>query len=117
MADHDFLRNETEVLKEDLTRLASLHQKYRNYGQLAVLEQIIATFDTPRPDFDRLAGNEMWGGAGAVWESPLEETPADKKSFRETVIRIASTIDTLGIGTDRSRFIAGTLQSWLDKGL
>ena len=63
--------HETEALKEDLAQLASLHQKYQNYGQMVVLEEIIATLDTPQPDFNRLAGIEMWGGAGAVWESPL----------------------------------------------
>jgi len=47
----------------------------------------------------------------------LEESPADKKNFRETVIRIALTMERLGFGTDRSRFIASTLQSWLDKGI
>lgn len=117
MTERECRRDDTEVLKEDLARLASLHRKYRNYGQMVVLEEIVATFDTPRPDFNRLAGIEMWGGAGAVWESPLEESAADQKSFRETIVQIALTLDRLGFGTDRSRFIARTVQSWLDKGI
>jgi hypothetical protein len=117
MTEHQSGGDETGALKKDLARLAALHRKYQNYGQMLVLEEIIATFDTPQPDFNRLAGTEMWGGAGAVWESPLEESPTDKKSFRETVIQIALSIERLGLGTDRSRFIAGTLQSWLAKGI
>jgi len=105
-----------DSLKEDLNRLAALCQEYRNYGQMIVLEEIAATFDTANPDFKRLTGIEMWGGAGAVWETPPFDK-SDEKLFHETIIRIASIMDSLGIGTDRSRFIAGTLQSWLDKGL
>jgi len=71
MTERECSGDEMEVLKEDLTRLASLHRRYQNYGQMVVLEEIITTFDTPQPDFNRLAGTEMWGGAGAVWESPL----------------------------------------------
>ena len=111
------IENETETLKEDLNQLADLHRKYRNYGQMIVLEEIVATLHTPNPDFKRLAGIEMWGGAGAIWESPSDESQAEKKRFRETIVRIAATLDRLGIGTDRSRFIASTLQSWLDKEL
>jgi hypothetical protein len=85
-------------------------------AHLSMIGKSTATLDTPKPDFNRLAGIEMWGGAGAVWESPLEESLADKKTFRETVIRIALTMERLGFGTDRSRFIASTVQSWLNKG-
>lgn len=54
------------LLRLDLSQLSHLHRKYRNYGQAEALDEILATLDRPNPDFTRLAGIEMWGGAGAM---------------------------------------------------
>lgn len=113
----------TFLIRIDLLQLAELHRKYRNYGQASVLHDILTTLDMPNPDFKRLAGIEMWGGAGAIWEGPFGQSEAsgndqaDKTLFRQIIVRMASSMDSLGCGTDRSRFIASVLQSWLDKGI
>ena len=111
------------MLDRDLMQLAGLLRKYEHYGQATVVEQIIPTLDASQPDYKRLAGIDMWGGSGAVWEVSLtgskasSEAQVDKKSFHQTIIRIASEIDRLGIGTERSRSIAKIFQEWLDNGI
>jgi hypothetical protein len=110
-----------EMLDTDLMQLAGLLRKYEHCGQATVVEQIITTLDESQPDYKRLAGIDMWGGSGAVWEVSLtssrasSEAQVDKKSFDQTIIRIASEMDRLGIGTERSRSIAKILQERLDK--
>ena len=97
--------------------------KYGHHGQGAVIDQIVPTLETPQPDYKRLASIDMWGGSGAVWEvcltpgSHSDEERADEKSFREAIVRIAFAMDRMKIGTARSRFIAETLQGWLDRGI
>jgi hypothetical protein len=111
----------TLLLRVDLKQLAALCRKQGGYGQATLLDEMVAKLDSPNSDFKRLAGNEMWGGAGAIWESPLDQSnppnnrSGDERNHREAIVRIASIMDRLGIGTDRSRFIANVLQSWLDK--
>jgi len=106
-----------------LTQASELLHKYGHHGQGAVIDQIVPTLESPHPDYKRLASIDMWGGSGAVWEvcltpgSGSEEEQADEKSFREAIVRIAFAMDQMKIGTERSRFIAETLQGWLDRGL
>lgn len=112
--------SQVEALERDLSHLSELLHKHGHGGQAAVVDQILATVGTPTPDYKRLAGIDMWGGSGAVWEVPL--TPfgtdsEDEKAFLQTIIQIAATMDRLKIGTERSRFIAKTFQGWLDKGI
>jgi hypothetical protein len=112
--------SQVEALERDLNRLAELLHKYGRGGQATVVDQILVTVGTPTPDYQRLAGIEMWGGSGAVWEVRLipSGTPnEDEKAFLQTLIQIAATMDRLKIGTERSRFIAKTFQGWLDKGI
>jgi len=104
-----------EALNADLTRLSELLQKYGHHGQSQVVDEILASLATPHPDLKRLAGIDMWGGSGAVWDVCL--IGDDEKLFRQTVVRVASEMDRLKIGTERSRFIAKTFRDWLDKGL
>ena len=105
-----------EPLDRDLSQLAELLHKYGHDGQAMVVDEIRATLDTPSPDYQCLAGIDMWGGSGAVWEVCLtsskasSEAQADKKSFHRTIIRIAETMDRLRIGTERSRSIAKIFQ-------
>jgi hypothetical protein len=112
-----------DALIRDLNEIAQLLYKYKHYGQLRAVEQIRDTLNTSRPDYERLCGIEMWGGSGAVWEVHLpesfhsEQSKSDEGVFRRAIVRIAETMNELEIGTDRSRFIAATFQSWLDKGL
>lgn len=112
-----------ETLRIDLTHLAELLHKYGHHGQGAAVDRILATLETPTPDYKRLAGIDMWGGAGAVWDVCLtpsrasSEEQADEKSFHQTVIQIAATMDRLKIGTERSRSIAKIFQEWPDKGI
>jgi hypothetical protein len=112
---------DTDALSEQMAEIAELLRKY-HHPQAKVVEAIFATLRTPNPDFVRLCGIEMWGGAGAVWEVCLssqqcEESKSDDQSVRRAFIRLAASMDKIGIGTDRSRFIASTFQKWLDKGL
>ena len=97
-----------EALGKDLHHLAELLHKYGHYGQADVVDQIIPTLETPTPDYERLVGVEMWGGAGAVWEVCLtprtsSEQKADEKSFHLTIIRIAA---AMGPSENRNRAIS-----------
>ena len=108
-------------MENELRELARLLQQYGHYGQMEVAEDIAKSLSTPNPDYKRLTGVDMWGGSGAVWEvcltlSESSEATADKKSFREIIIRIAYSMERLGIATRRSRDIAETFQMWVDKG-
>jgi hypothetical protein len=111
------------TLGRDLTQASELLHKYGHHGQGTVVDQIVATLETRQPDYKRLASIDMWGGSGAVWEVCLtsgggsDEERADEKSFREVIVRIAAAMDQMKIGTERSLFIAVTLQGWLDRGL
>jgi hypothetical protein len=111
-----------EALGRDLHHLAELLHKYGHHGQADVVDQILQTLETPTLDCERLAGIEMWGGSGAVWEVLLtprksSEQKDDEKSFHQTIIRIAAAMDRLKIGTERSRSTAKIFQKWLDKGI
>jgi hypothetical protein len=111
-----------EALGEDLHRLAGLLHKYGHPRQADVVDRILRTLETPIPDYERLAGIEMWGGSGAVWEVLLtprksSEQKDDEKSFHQTIIRISAAMDRLKIGTERSRSTAKILQKWLDTGI
>jgi hypothetical protein len=111
------------ALIRDLKEIASLLRKYQNYGQAKVVEEILAALNTSRPDYELLRGTRMWGGAGAVWETCLSttQTPEDSKAgglaFRRAFVRLVDTMNHMEIGTERSRFIGATFQSWIDKGL
>jgi hypothetical protein len=88
----------------DMGQLAGLLRTYRLEGQATVVEEILASLATPKPDYERLAGIDMWGGSGAVWEVWLpisitsDEGQADHKLFLELIIRIAAAMDRLGNG-------------------
>jgi hypothetical protein len=113
----------SDALYRDLNEIAQLLIKYKHHSQARVVEEILDTLKTPSPDFERLRGIDMWGGAGAVWEVYLpqlfnsEQSKAAEGDFRRAIIRIAETMNQMGIGTDRSQFIAATFQRWLDNGL
>ncbi|MBI3477021.1 MAG: hypothetical protein HY010_14915 [Acidobacteria bacterium] len=112
-----------ESLRADLSQLAELLHRYGHDGQAAVVDEILATLETPTPDYTHLASIDMWGGSGAVWEVSLIPSTmqaavrADEIIFRNAIIRIAAAMDQMKIGTERTRFIAKTFQGWLDKGL
>jgi hypothetical protein len=111
----------TRTLRQDLSVIAELLRKYRHYGQARVVEEVLATLETSGPDYKLLRGIEMWGGAGAVWEVNLgssqgsAEEKTDRASFFRAFVRLANTMNHAGLGTDRSRFIGETFQSWLEK--
>lgn len=103
-----------------MSRLSELLHKYEHGGQANVVDQILATLGTPAPDYKRLAGIDMWGGSGAVWEvrlTPSGKCNEDERAFLQTIIQLSAAMDSLKIGTERSRSIARTLQGWLDKGI
>lgn len=115
--------SETPTLAQDLNGIAVLLEKYQHYGQMRTVEEILGALDTCNPDYRRLCGIEMWGGSGAVWEVNLgasqksQEEKTDRAAFFRLFIRLAETLKQMGLGTDRSNFIAATFQTWLDKGL
>jgi hypothetical protein len=111
-----------EALGKELHHLAELLHKYGHDDQADVVDQILGTLEAPTPDYHRMAGIEMWGGSGAVWEVCLtprtsSEQKADEKSFLQIIIRIAAAMDRLRIGTARSRSTAKIFQEWLDRGI
>jgi len=111
-----------QIVAADLLQLARLLRKYCHDGQAEVVEGILASFRSAHPDYKRLSGIDMWGGSGAVWEvnltqsSPTIQGSADDMLFREIIVRLASAMDGLGIGTERSRFISTTFRRWLKEG-
>src|SRR5215467_1324590 len=114
------MNGNVEALERELTRLSELLHKHGHGGQATVVDQILATLGTPAPDYKRLAGIDMWGGLGAVWEvclTPSGKGNEDERAFLQTIIQLAATMDSLKIGTERSRSIARTFQGWLDKGV
>jgi hypothetical protein len=114
--------SEVEKLGEDLALLAGLLTKYGQSPQAAVVIEILGTLRTSTPDYTRLAGADMWGGSGAVWEvSPgssrgSSEERGDRKSFHQTIVRIAATMDRMKIGNEGSRSVARIFREWMDKG-
>ena len=82
-----------EALDSDLNQLAGLLHKYGHDGQATVVDEIRATL-AATPDYQRLAGIDVWGGAGAVWEVNLAqsakstEARTDGRPFCQTVIRV-----------------------------
>ena len=58
-----------------------------------------------------------------MWEVCLsttqksEDSKADGLAFRRAFVRLVDTMNQMEIGTDRSRSIGATFQSWIDKGL
>jgi len=114
------MNGHVEALEGELRRLSELLHKHGHGGQATVVDQIRATVGTPTPDYKRLAGIDVWGGSGAVWEvrlTPSGKGNEEEKAFLQTIIQLAATMDSLEIGTERSRSIARTLQGWLDKGI
>jgi hypothetical protein len=113
----------TRKLRQDLNVIAELLRKYRHYGQARVVEEVLATLETSSPDYKHLRGTDVWGGAGAVWEVNLgssqgsTEEKTDRAAFFRAFVRLANTMNHAGFGTDRSRFIGETFQSWLENGL
>jgi hypothetical protein len=105
-----------ERLADNLREVNGLLRKFGHYGQAAVLEKILASLETPDPDYGTLAGISMWGGAGAVWDVTLASL-ADEAAFRRAMIRIAEEMRRLGIATSRSDDIAKIFKGWLDKGV
>ena len=114
---------DTLALGQDLKEIAVLLRKYRHDGQMRTVEEILATLNTPTPDFQRLCGIEMWGGAGAVWDVNIAPSPtsdeekADREAFFRAFVRLAKTMNSIGLGSARSDSIAATFQTWVDKGL
>jgi hypothetical protein len=116
------MNNKDEALGKDLHHLAELLHKYGHDGQADVVDHILRKLEVPTPDYQSIAGIEMWGGSGAVWEVCLtprtsSEQKADEKSFLQIIIRIAAAMDRLRIGTARSRSTAKIFQEWLDRGI
>lgn len=113
----------TEVLGRDLRAIAELLRKYKHCGQADVVEEILATLETSTPDYDRLRGIDVWGGSGAVWEVNLcparksGEEKLDHTTYLEAIVQLATAMEDAGLATARTRSIAATFQSWLDKGL
>jgi hypothetical protein len=111
---------QVEALERDLSHLSELLHKYGHGGQATVVDQIPSTVGTPIPDYERLAGIDMWGGSGAVWEvrlTPSGTCSEDERAFLQTIIQIAARMEHLKIATERSRSIAKTFQEWLDRGI
>jgi hypothetical protein len=117
------IKVQEQSLCKDLNELAGLLRKYGHEGQATVVDDILNTLNSPHPDYKRLTGVDMWGGSGAVWEVSLtssgtsSEARTDERAFLRAIIRIAVAMDTLKIGTERSRSTAKIFQEWLDKGL
>ena len=114
------------MIVETLAELRDLLRKYGFHGQADIIQDILDRHSTDTQDFvDALQGVAMWGGAGAVWEvGDFTENgvagpraKADRRRFMRAIISLAQEMDRADLGTDRSRFIAATFSSWLDKEL
>jgi hypothetical protein len=108
-------------LLNNLIHLENLLRKYHHYAQANVMSDIIASIERGEPHYKRLAGVDMWGGAGAVWEVELipggvksKEHKEDERAFRRSIINIAAQMDQLGIGHARSRSTADIFGKWIE---
>ena len=106
------------ALIQHLTRIAELLQKY-GLPQAEVVSDILKDLQATSPATTRLAGVDMWGGSGAIWETALPENAGreDEIALREEIIRISHEMDRLGIGTTRSRSIREIYQTWKNNGV
>lgn len=109
----------TELIK-NLAQLESLLQKYGHPWQAKVVSELTASIRRGEPDYKRLAGIDMWSGAGAAWEVQLipggvqsKEHNQDETAFRQAIINIAAEMDKLGIGHARSRSTAAIFRKWI----
>ena len=108
-----------EKLSKALGELSELLHKYGHDGQGNVVDEIIASLETPDPDYKRLAGIDMWGGAGSVADicenlTTKREGAGDERVFRKALVRVAAAMDDLKIGTKRSRSVAKSFRGLLD---
>lgn len=115
-----------EKMIETLSEIRDLLLKHGFPGQGAFIDRLIDTAQEDREGFAAgVSGGAVWGGAGAVWEVgtfkghriPDAEAGKDEALFRKAITRLAEEMDEAGIGTARSRDIAGILKYWQDMGL
>jgi hypothetical protein len=116
------MKTAKEELAEALSHLSELLGKYGHHSKRQVVDEILGTLRNSSPDYKRLAGVEVWGGAGAVWEVCL--TPnwtadttqrEDERSFLQSLIGVADAMERLQIGNDRTRSLSKTFREWLSQ--
>ena len=115
-----------EKMIETLSEIRDLLLKHDFPGQGAFIARLIETAQEDSEEFAAgVSGGDVWGGAGAVWEVGTfkghkisdAEAGKDEVLFRKAIIRLAEEMDKAGIGTPRSRDIAGILKYWQRMGM
>ena len=115
-----------EDMLKTLTEIRDLLLKHDFPDQGSFVGRLVEMAEEGRDAFaTEVTGGAMWGGAGAAWEVgtfkghkiPDAEAGQDEAIFRKALIRLAEKMDEAGIGTPRSRDIAGILRYWQEKGL
>ncbi len=115
------MKTAKDELAGALSHLSELLGKYGHHSKKQVVDEILATLRNSSPDYKRLAGVEVWGGAGSIWEVCL--TPnwtadtvqrEDERLFLQTLIGVADAMECLRIGNKRTRSLAQTFREWLN---
>lgn len=116
------MKTAQDELAGALSHLSELLGKYGHHSKKQIVDEILGTLKNSSPDYKRLAGVEVWGGAGAVWEVCLTpnwtantDQREDERSFLQTLIGVADAMERLQIGNERSRSLAKTFREWLKR--
>ncbi len=72
----------------------------------------IAAQDNPAVFAQEISSFAVWGGNGSIVDVTLSD-PIDERRFNELIVDLAEALDQLGIGTERSRWVAQIIEDWL----
>jgi hypothetical protein len=103
-------------MTETLDELRDILQRQGHPGQADFVDRLLQLQERDPEEFrDLLQSATMWGGAGAVWEVyPLGD---DNRRFGQLVVRLVGEMEPAGLGTPRSRQVAGVFSQWLAAGI
>jgi hypothetical protein len=122
------VRKQEDELLHNVELLTAILAKYGNGAQARFVEHLANLKRRNSRDFEmRLAGVEMWGGSGAVWEVPRfreewmnpevgEDVDADQLRFADFSKHLADYMNENRIGSDevreRAQYLGDTLLNW-----
>lgn len=106
-----------------LQTITEILTRYNHHGQAEYVRRLLNAISEGDENYKTmLTSVDMWGGAGAVWESyiPRNETSRtnpDEREFRNAIIEVAKQIQNLGIHFERADQISESFQEWNKRNL
>lgn len=120
------MSNALDSIMDDLQRIYDLLSKHEFQGQAEHVQHLLELAKSDSSRFaEAIVDGGMWGGSGAVWEvgsfrrPEIDEREAtrDELAFRKAIIRLATNMDKIGLGTEGSRSVATAFKTWKRMGL